>query len=41
MLVSAASLVGIVRDVQRHQDEQFRDDELRRGVPAPTADALR
>lgn len=41
MLVSAAALVGIVRDVQRRQDEQFRDDELRRGVPAPTADALR
>ena len=36
-----AGVVGIVRDVQRRQDEQFRDDELRRGVPAPTADALR
>jgi len=40
-LVSAACLVGIVRDVQRRQDEQFLDDERRRAVPLPTADALR
>lgn len=40
-LGSAACLLMIVRDVQRRQDEQFRDDELRRAVPAPTADALR
>ncbi len=40
-LVSALSLVAIVRDVQRRQDEQFLDEELRRAVPAPTADALR
>jgi cytochrome bd-type quinol oxidase subunit 2 len=36
-LVSAMCLVGIVRDVQRRQDEQFLDDELRRAVPRPTA----
>jgi cytochrome bd-type quinol oxidase subunit 2 len=41
LLVSAACLVGIVRDVQRRQDEQFLDDERRRAVPGPTADALR
>ena len=41
MLVSAAALIALVRDVQRRQDEQFRDDELRRAVPDPTADALR
>ena len=41
LLVSAACLVGIVRDVQRRQDEQFLDEELRRAVPLPTADALR
>ena len=41
LLVSAASLVGIVRDVQRRQDEVYLDDERRRAVPAPTADALR
>lgn len=41
LLVSAACFVGIVRDVQRRQDEQFLDDERRRAVPAPTADALR
>ncbi len=41
MLASAASLVTIVRDTQRRQDEHFRDDELRRAVPLPTADALR
>jgi hypothetical protein len=41
MLVSAACLVGIVRDVQRRQDEQFLDDERRRAAPLPTADALR
>jgi hypothetical protein len=40
-LVSAVCLIGIVRDVQRRQDEQFLDDELRRAVPAPTAEALR
>lgn len=40
-LVSAACLLGIVRDVQRRQDEQFVDDERRRAVPGPTADALR
>jgi hypothetical protein len=40
-LVSAACLVGIVRDVQRRQDEQFLDEERRRAVPLPTADALR
>jgi len=40
-LVSAVCLLGIVRDVQRRQDEQFLDDERRRAVPGPTADALR
>ncbi len=41
MLASAVCLVGIVRDAQRRQDEQFFDDERRRAVPLPTADALR
>jgi len=41
MLVSAGTLIALVRDVQRRQDEQFRDDELRHAVPQPTADALR
>jgi hypothetical protein len=41
MLVSGAALIAIVRDTQRRQDEQFADDELRRAVPLPTADALR
>lgn len=41
LLLSAAALIAIVRDVQRRQDEQFLDDELRRAVPLPTADALR
>ncbi|HEY2746667.1 MAG TPA: DUF4328 domain-containing protein [Polyangia bacterium] len=41
MLASAVCLVGIVRDVQRRQDEQFLDDERRRAVPLPTADVLR
>jgi hypothetical protein len=41
LLASALSLVAIVRDVQRRQDEQFLDEERRRAVPAPTADALR
>lgn len=41
MLLSAAALIAVVRDVQRRQDEQFLDDELRRAVPLPTADALR
>ena len=41
MLASALCLVAIVRDVQRRQDEQFRDEELRRAVPEPAADALR
>lgn len=40
-LVSAVCLVGVVRDVQRRQDEQFLDDERRRAMPLPTADALR
>ena len=40
-LLSAVCLTGIVRDVQRRQDEQFLDDERRRAVPLPTADALR
>ena len=41
LLVAAVSFLGLVRDVQRRQDEQFLDDELRRAVPAPSADALR
>ena len=41
LLASALSLVAIVRDVQRRQDEQFLDEELRRAVPLPTADSLR
>jgi hypothetical protein len=41
LLGSALSLLAIVRDAQRRQDEQFRDEELRRAVPQPTADALR
>ncbi|MGZ3408093.1 MAG: DUF4328 domain-containing protein [Polyangia bacterium] len=41
MLASAACLLGIVRDTQRRQDEQILDEELRRAVPLPTADALR
>jgi hypothetical protein len=41
LLVSALCLVALVRDLQRRQDERFLDDELRRAVPLPTADALR
>jgi hypothetical protein len=41
LLPSAIALVAIVRDVQRRQDEQFLDDERRRAVPGPTAEALR
>lgn len=41
LMVSALCLVVIVRDVQRRQDEQFLDEERRRLVPLPTADALR
>ena len=41
MLLSAVCLIGIVRDVQRRQDEQFIDEERRRAVPLPAADALR
>jgi Domain of unknown function (DUF4328) len=41
MLISAACLLAIVRDVQRRQDEQFLDEERRRAVPLPTAEALR
>ena len=41
MLTSSACLLAIVRDTQRRQDEQSLDEELRRAVPLPTADALR
>jgi hypothetical protein len=41
LLGSALSLVAIVRDVQRRQDEQFFDEERRRAVPVPTAETLR
>jgi hypothetical protein len=41
MVSSAACLLGVVRDTQRRQDEQSFDDELRRAVPVPAADALR
>jgi hypothetical protein len=41
MLLSAMCLLAIVRDTQQRQDEQTLDEELRRAVPAPTADALR
>jgi hypothetical protein len=41
MLVSAASLMAIVRDTQRRQDEQYQDDVLRSGVPLPTGELLR
>jgi hypothetical protein len=41
LLASATALVALVRDLQRRQDAQFLDDELRRAVPAPAADALR
>jgi hypothetical protein len=41
MLTSAACLIAIVRDTQRRQDEQLLDEELRRAVPRPAADALR
>jgi hypothetical protein len=38
---SAACLLLVVRDTQRRQDEQFIDEQRRRSVPLPTADALR
>ena len=41
MLGSALALTAIVRDTQGRQDEQALDDERRRAVPLPTADALR
>jgi hypothetical protein len=40
-LTSALCLLAIVRDAQRRQDEQFLDEERRRAVPLPTAEALR
>jgi hypothetical protein len=41
MVVSAASLIAIVRDAQRRQDAQFDDLELRGAIPAPTANGYR
>jgi len=41
LLVSAAALVAIVRDVQRRQDGTAADLDQRRAVPEPSADSLR
>jgi hypothetical protein len=40
-LASALSLVPIVREIQRRQDEQWLDGERRRAVPIPSPAALR
>lgn len=40
-LVAAGCLLGIVRDVQRRQDAQWLDRELKRAVPLPSPEALR
>jgi hypothetical protein len=40
-LVAGLACLTAVRAIQRRQDEQFADAELRRAVPAPTAEGLR
>jgi hypothetical protein len=40
-LLAGVACITAVRAVQRRQDEQWNDGELRRAVPQPTAEALR
>ena len=40
-VMAALACVALVRDVQRRQDEQWRDREQRRALPQPAPDRLR
>jgi hypothetical protein len=40
-VLAAASAIAVVRDVQRRQDEQWKDRARRARVPRPSADTLR
>jgi hypothetical protein len=40
-LLAGLACLSAVRAIQRRQDEQWNDGELRRAVPQPTAEALR